>query len=146
MKIVLGAIALVTIGNSIASTTTVFAWSPEDRRISNRPPTPALMRYCVKLRKEMIASDPGHYVIGKIENADPIDGEPASNHYYWINELNENGVLYFDGHSTIGRKILNICKVGQLCAVKVGVEKSWEHNVDHATFWISKIVGEPIGQ
>jgi|SRR5580704_8391953 hypothetical protein len=69
----------------------------------------------------------------------PIEGEPASEHYYLI------GGNYFDGNSAIGQKILKVCKVGQLCAVKVGVGKSWEHNVDHATFWITKIVGGPIG-
>jgi hypothetical protein len=86
-----------------------------------------------------INSDPGHDLIGKVEKAHPIEGEPASEHYYLI------GGTYFDGNSAIGQKILKVCKVGQLCAVKVGVEKSWEHNVDHATFWITKIVGGPIG-
>ena len=54
--------------------------------------------------------------------------------------------MYFDGNSGTGQKILKVCKVGRLCAMKVAVEKSWEHNVDHATFWIRKIVGEPIGE
>ena len=95
---------------------------------------------------EKIASDPGHALIGRLEKADPITGEPASQYYYWIIPGDGSANLYFDGNSVTGQKILKVCKVGRLCAMKVAVEKSWEHNMDHATFWISKIVGEPIGE
>jgi len=91
-----------------------------------------------------IASDPGHGLIGKLEKADPIDGEPASQHYYWI--VTKDTQTYFDGNSAIGQRILKVCKIGQLCAVTVGEEKSWEHNVEHATFWITKLIGEPISE
>jgi hypothetical protein len=102
------------------------------------------MNRATSLRQRLINSDLGHDLIGRLEKAAPIEGEPASQHYYWI--VKGDGHTYFDGNSVIGQKILKVCKVGQLCAVKVGEERSWEHNVDHATFWITKIVGDPIGE
>jgi hypothetical protein len=124
--------------------TSVLAFSPDDCGISNQLGTPALGRYCAGLRQNAINSDPGHGLIGKLEKAYPIKGEPASQHYYWI--VTEDSQTYFDGNSVIGQKILKVCKVGQLCAVKVGEERSHEHNLDHPTSWITKIVGEPIGE
>jgi hypothetical protein len=126
------------------SWTTAFAFSPSDCGIESGSNASGLRQYCATLRREMIAADPGGGLIGKLDKADPISGEPASQHYYWI--VTPDGQTYFDGSSAIGRKILKVCKVGRLCAVKVGVEKSWEHNVDHATFWITKIIGDPIGE
>jgi hypothetical protein len=126
------------------SWTNAFAFSPSDCGIESRTTGPGLEQYCAKLRQKQIASDPGHALIGKLDKADSIPGEPASQRYYWI--VTGDGQIYFDGSSDIGQKILKVCKVGRLCAVKVGVEKSWEHNVDHATFWTTKIVGEPIGE
>jgi hypothetical protein len=124
--------------------TSAFAFSPADCGVTDTLGPPRLQRYCATLRQQAIASDPGNGLIGKLDKADPISGEPASQRYYWI--VTPDGQTYFDGSSDIGRKILKVCRVGRLCAVKVGVEKSWEHNVDHATFWITKIIGEPIGE
>jgi hypothetical protein len=115
-------------------------FSPSDCGVTDRVGTPKLQQYCARLRQKMIDSDPGHGLIGKLEKADPIEGEPASQHYYWI------GGVYFEGNSEIGRKILRACEVGRLCAAKVVEAKNWEHNVGHATFWIVKIIGEPIGE
>ena len=126
--------------------TSAFAFSPADCGVTDTPGSPGLQRYCAKLRQQAIASDPGHALIGRLEKADPITGEPASQYYYWIIPGDGSANLYFDGNSVTGQKILKVCKVGRLCAMKVAVEKSWEHNMDHATFWISKIVGEPIGE
>ena len=125
--------------------TSAFAFSPSDCGIDGQVDKPSLRQYCARLREKAIASDPGHGLIGTLEKADPIIGEPASQHYYWI-VTTDGQQIYFDGNSVIGQRILKVCKVGQLCAVKVGQEKSWEHNVDHATFWITKIIGEPIGE
>jgi hypothetical protein len=131
---------VVMILMATARMTGAFAFSPADCGIEAGPDKAGLPQYCARLRQNMIASDPGHGLIGTLEKADPIEGEPASQHYYWIQQT------YFDGNSSIGRKILKACTVGRLCAIKVGVEKSWEHNLSHATFWITKIVGEPIGE
>jgi hypothetical protein len=117
-----------------------FAFSPGDCGIEGPVSTPALEQYCSSLRENLIDSDPDHDLIGRLEKAVPFEGEPDSQHYYWI------GGIYFDGNSVIGQKILKVCKVGRLCAVKAGRERSWEHNINHATMWITKIVGEPIGE
>ncbi len=123
----------------ILMSASALAFSPRDCGIeADVINTTGLQHFCAKLRQRLINSDPGHGLIGKVEKATPIEGEPASEHYYLI------GGTYFDGNSFIGQKILKVCKVNHLCAVKVGVERSWEHNVDHATLWITKIVGEPI--
>jgi hypothetical protein len=123
-----------------------LAFSPGDCGITNKPGTPALQRYCSSLRQEAINSDPGHILFGKLEKAKPIEGEPASQNYYWIDPGNGESQTYFDGNSAIGKRILKVCKVSQRCAVKVGEEKSYAHNLDHATIWITKILGEPLGE
>jgi hypothetical protein len=122
-----------------------FAFSPSDCGITNQIGTSALQRFCARLSQKLVNSDPGHGLIGKLEKAAPIEGEPASLHYYWIT-TKDGGHTYFDANSIIGQKILKVCKVDQLCAMNVGEKKSWEHTVDHSTFWITKILGEPIGE
>jgi hypothetical protein len=124
--------------------TSAFPFSPGDCTITAQVGTSALQRYCARLGQKVIKSDPGHGLIGRLDKAAPIEGEPDSQHYYWI--VTGDGHTYFDGNSIIGRKILKVCKIGELCAMKVGAKKSWEHSVDHATFWITKIVGQPVGE
>jgi hypothetical protein len=126
--------------------TSAFAFFPADCGVTDKVGTHALGRYCAILMQKAINSDAGQGLIGRLEHAAPIEGEPGSRDYYWV--ATENGVapIYFDGNSVIGRKILKMCTLGRLCAIKVGIKKTWEHNVDHAMFWITKIVGEPIQQ
>jgi hypothetical protein len=126
------------------SNTSGFAFSHSDCGISDKIGTPALNRYCTKLHQKMINSDPGHGSIGKLEKATPFEGEAASQHYYWI--VTKDGHTYFDGNSIIGRKILKVCSVDHLCAMNIGIEKSRKHDVGHAMFWITKIIGEPISE
>lgn len=136
---------LMTATTIALTSTTAFAFSPGDCGIEAQVDnTPALQRFCANLRQKAINSDPGHDLTGRLEKAAPIEGEPASQYYYWIVEGDQQ--TYFDGNSVVGQKILKVCKVGRLCALKGGTERSWQHNVDHATFWITKIVGEPIGE
>jgi hypothetical protein len=135
---------MILMSAALVSTSAV-AFSPSDCGIGNQVGTPALRQYCAKLRQKAIASDPGHGLIGRLEKAEPIEGEPASQHYYWI-RAGDGDPTYFDGNSVIGQRILKACKVGQVCAAKVSTEKNWEHNVDHATFWITRVIGEPIGE
>jgi hypothetical protein len=132
-----GVMILVTM---ILLSTSALAFSPRDCGIeANVDNSAGLQQFCARIRGKLI-NDPGHGLIGKVEKATSIEGEPASEHYYLLGET------YFDGNSFIGHKILKVCKVGHLCAVKAGVERNWEHNLDHATFWITKIIGEPIGE
>jgi hypothetical protein len=136
----MGAFA-AALATAITVTPVLLAWTPEDCGPSdgaNAAPGPR--KYCENLRKRLIASDPGHYIMGKLENAPSIDGEPNSQHYYWINKMDNSSPTYFDGQSSIGQRILKVCTVGRLCELKIGIEKTWEHNLDHATFWISKLV------
>ena len=76
-----------------------FAFSPDDCGITDKPGTPALQRYCSSLRQKAINSDPGHILSGKLEKAAPIEGEPASQHYFWIDPGNGESKTYFDGNS-----------------------------------------------
>ena len=122
--------------------TSAHAFTPSDCSVSDkRGGSRALAKYCAQLRLHAIKSAPAYELSGVIERADPIEGEPKSAHYFWIKGADET--LYFDGVSDIGRRILTACKVGQRCIVKIVGEKSWEHNLDHATFWIARLDGDP---
>jgi hypothetical protein len=136
---------MIQIATTALLWTSALAFSPSDCGISGEAEKPGLRQYCAGLRQKAIASDPGHGLIGKLEKADSIQGEPASEHYYRI-VTGDGQQTYFDGSSVIGQKILKVCQLGRLCSVKASVEKSWEHNVGHATFWITKVLGEPIGE
>src|SRR4051794_18094921 len=84
--------------------TGAFAFSPGDCGITDQSGTASLKRYYARLREKLVNSDPERALIGKLEKAVPIDGEPASQHYYWI--VTESAPTYFDGESSIGQKIL----------------------------------------
>jgi hypothetical protein len=96
----MGAFA-AALATAITVTPVLLAWTPEDCGPSdgaNAAPGPR--KYCENLRKRLIASDPGHYIMGKLENAPSIDGEPNSQHYYWINKMDNSSPTYFDGQSS----------------------------------------------
>jgi hypothetical protein len=105
MKIKLGLVITVALMNTPSG----FAFSPSECGITNKIGTPALNRYCTRLRKKSIDADPGHGLIGKLEKAAHIEGEPASQHYYWIT-TKDGAHTYFDANSAIGRTILKECK------------------------------------
>ena len=105
--------------------------------------TRRIQKYCDDRTRKAIASDPGSYVLGRIEKADPVQGDPNSKFYHWIKSLDAepNASNYFDARSDIGKKILKVCYVNSVCALRISIRKSWELNLDHATFWIAKVSG-----
>ena len=98
-------------------------------------------KYCDELRRQGIANEPSSYFLGRIEKADPVPDDPNSKFYYWFRDLRADAGdgWYFDSRSNIGKKIMKVCNIGSTCVLKIVVRKSWELNVDHATFWIAKV-------
>jgi hypothetical protein len=122
------------------SWTTAFAFSFSDCGIESGTNASGLRQYRTKLRREAIASDPG--MIGKLDKADPFRGSLL--HNVIIGSLHRMDKLISTAILPWTKDIESMQGRSALCSTKVGVEKSWEHNVDHATFWITKIIGEPI--
>jgi hypothetical protein len=61
--------------------TSASAFTPSDCGVTAEPGKPGLRQYCIRLRQTSIYSDSGHGLIGKLDKADPIEGEPESQHY-----------------------------------------------------------------
>jgi hypothetical protein len=143
MNYVRGWTLLAFIGLSMPKTS--FAFTPKDCEVTDRPGSRTLVAYCARLAKEAAKATPPEDIIGRIDKAEPIPGEPASKHFYEIHESADSSPYYFDGNSAIGRRILKACDAGEgnLCRLKISIEKSWEHKLDHATFWVTKVTGEP---